>query len=156
MGAEPMVAGTGPGVVGPAEPVSHHGASTPRGLANVPRSSIERGRYGRMFRTLKPYAPTDATLKKLAMSMLPGPPTGPSPTPAPPIQPGENPDIPAGYTYVGQFVDHDITFDPSSVLQRRNDPDALVDYRTPRFDLDSIYGAGPDDQPFLYDRDDPW
>ncbi len=156
MGAEPAVAGTGPGVVGPPEPVSNHGAGLPRGLANVPRSSVERGRYGRMFRTLKPYAPTDKTLRRLAVSMLPPPPTGPSPTPAPPIQPGENPDIPAGYTYVGQFVDHDITFDPSSVLQRRNDPDAIVNYRTPRFDLDSIYGAGPDDQPFLYDRDDPW
>jgi len=109
-----------------------------------------------MFRTLKPYTPTDATLKKLAASMLPPPPSGPPPTPAPPIQPGENPDIPAGYTYLGQFVDHDITFDPSSVLVRRNDPDAIVDYRTPRFDLDSVYGAGPDDQPFLYDQTDPW
>jgi hypothetical protein len=26
-----------------------------------------------------------------------------------------NPTIPAGFTYLGQFVDHDITFDPSSV-----------------------------------------
>ncbi len=135
--------------------VSNHGAGPPRGLAAVPRSSIDRGRYGRMFRNLRPYAPQDATLKKLAASMLPGPPTGPAPAPLP-VQPGENPDIPAGYTYVGQFVDHDITFDPTSVLQRRNDPDALVNYRTPRFDLDSIYGAGPNDQPFLYDRDDPW
>src|SRR5207245_4725965 len=74
-------------------------------------------------------------------------------------QPGEddttvdNPDIPAGFTYVGQFVDHDLTFDPTSQLQRDNDPDALVDFRTPRFDLDSVYGRGPDDQPFLYEND---
>jgi hypothetical protein len=39
-------------------------------------------------------------------------------------------------------------------LQRDNDPDALVDFRTPRFDLDSVYGRGPDDQPFLYEDDD--
>ena len=55
--------------------------------------------------------------------------------------------LPAGYTYFGQFVDHDITFDPVSSLSRQNDPDALVDYRTPRFDLDSLYGRGPYHQP---------
>jgi hypothetical protein len=31
-----------------------------------------------------------------------------------------------------------------------NDPDALEDYRTPRFDLDNVCGRGPDDQPYLY------
>jgi hypothetical protein len=64
---------------------------------------------------------------------------------------GLNEGIPAGYTYIGQFIDHDITFDPASKLERKNDPDALVDFRTPRFDLDSLYGDGPDDQPFLYE-----
>ena len=62
----------------------------------------------------------------------------------------DNPKIPSGYTYFGQFIDHDITFDPISSLQRKNDPDALVDFRSPRFDLDSLYGSGPDDEPFLY------
>ena len=59
--------------------------------------------------------------------------------------------IPALYTYFGQFVDHDITFDPASDLQKQNDPDALVDYRTPAFDLDNVYGRGPSDQPYMYD-----
>lgn len=62
----------------------------------------------------------------------------------------ENPTIPAGYTYFGQFIDHDLTFDPNSSLQKLNDPDATQDFRTPRFDLDSVYGRGPDDQPYLY------
>jgi hypothetical protein len=61
--------------------------------------------------------------------------------------------LPAGYTYFGQFVDHDITFDPVSSLNRQNDPDALTDFRTPRFDLDNLYGRGPSDQPYLYDAD---
>ncbi|HET7433839.1 MAG TPA: heme peroxidase family protein [Thermoanaerobaculia bacterium] len=65
----------------------------------------------------------------------------------------ENRGISAGYTYVGQFIDHDITFDPASSLQKQNDPDGLVDFRTPRFDLDSVYGRGPDDQPYLYEPD---
>jgi len=63
----------------------------------------------------------------------------------------ENEEIPAGYTYLGQFIDHDITFDPISSLQRQNDPDALVDFRTPRFDLDNLYGRGADDQPYMYE-----
>lgn len=60
--------------------------------------------------------------------------------------------IPAGYTYFGQFVDHDITFDPASQLMRRNDPKGVRNFRTPRLDLDSVYGRGPEDQPYLYDR----
>jgi len=63
----------------------------------------------------------------------------------------DNFDIPSGYTYFGQFVDHDSTFDPTSRLRRKNDPAALVDYRTPALDLDSLYGSGPMDQPYMYD-----
>jgi hypothetical protein len=59
--------------------------------------------------------------------------------------------IPAGYTYFGQFIDHDITFDTSSQLRGSGDPYGLVNFRTPRLDLDSLYGSGPEDQPFLYD-----
>jgi len=65
----------------------------------------------------------------------------------------ENNHIPAGYTYLGQFIDHDLTFDPNSSLQKQNDLEALVDFRTPRFDLDCVYGRGPNDQPYMY-RDD--
>jgi hypothetical protein len=64
---------------------------------------------------------------------------------------GEESGIPALYTYFGQFIDHDITFDPASSLQQQNDPDALTDFRTPAFDLDNVYGRGPDDQPYMYD-----
>jgi hypothetical protein len=62
--------------------------------------------------------------------------------------------IPAGYTYFGQFVDHDITFDPTSSLMRQNDPNGILNFRTPRLDLDCVYGRGPDEQPYLYDQDD--
>jgi Animal haem peroxidase len=67
----------------------------------------------------------------------------------------DNPNIPAGFTYLGQFVDHDITFDPNSSLQRANDPEGLVNFRNPRFDLDSLYGRGRDDSPYLYDQSSP-
>ena len=63
----------------------------------------------------------------------------------------DNPKVDAAFTYLGQFVDHDITFDPVSKLQQFNDPDALVTFRTPRYDLDSLYGRGPADSPYLYE-----
>src|SRR5262249_52388661 len=59
--------------------------------------------------------------------------------------------IPALYTYLAQFIDHDITFDPMSSLIKHNDPDALTDFRTPAIDLDNVYGRGPSDQPYMYD-----
>ena len=65
----------------------------------------------------------------------------------------QNHDIPAGFTYLGQFIDHDLTFDPTPLSDRRRDPHALINFRTPRLDLDSLYGLGPEVQPYLYDWD---
>jgi hypothetical protein len=119
--------------------------------ANLSRSSLLfDGPFGRIFRALPPAdfgADDQATLenlKKLAQAMT-----------AKPDDAKDGPDaeesgIPAAYTYFGQFIDHDLTFDPASSLQKQNDVDALVDYRTPQFDLDNIYGRGPDDQPYMY------
>ncbi len=59
--------------------------------------------------------------------------------------------IPAGYTYLGQFIDHDLTFDPTPQLATVKQSHAAVSLRSPRLDLDSLYGAGPDDQPYLYE-----
>ena len=124
-----------------------HGTE-PRGLMAVLRSPLFEGRFGRMFRNLPPFLPSNEALDALARQMV-----EPEPQPGQDDTTGDNPDIPAGFTYFGQFVDHDLTFDPTSQLQRDNDPEALVDFRTPRFDLDSVYGRGPDDQPFLYGDD---
>lgn len=59
--------------------------------------------------------------------------------------------IPAGFTYFGQFVDHDITFDVSSVLDAEQDANTINNMRSPSLDLDSVYGRGPGLDPFLYD-----
>jgi hypothetical protein len=134
-----------------------HGHREPRGIKRVPLSRLHEGRFGRMFRRLKP-APDlpEEQLVQLAESMRePAPPQGGGGgwggAQAPP-EDLDNPAIPAGFTYFGQFIDHDITFDPASSLQRENDPDALHDFRSPRFDLDSLYGSGPADEPFQYDK----
>ncbi len=54
--------------------------------------------------------------------------------------------IPAGFTYLGQFVDHDLTFDKTSVMLGQNvTPAQMLQARSPSLDLDSLYGAGPQD-----------
>lgn len=58
--------------------------------------------------------------------------------------------IPAGFTYFGQFVDHDITFDVSSTLDAATDANTINNMRSPSLDLDSVYGRGPGLDPFLY------
>lgn len=137
---------------------SAHGLNEPAGLEGVPHSRFHHGRFGRLFRNLDPAEYDRNALAALAETMIDpeGPPAaegggGWGGQEANPDQ-GDNPGIPAGYTYLGQFIDHDITFDPASSLLRSNDPNALHNFRTPRFDLDSLYGEGPDDEPFLYDR----
>lgn len=80
----------------------------------------------------------------------------PGPTPEGKPDAEEDSEITAAYTYLGQFTDHDLTFDPTSQLREFLSTEELAglkDYRTPRFDLDSLYGRGPADQPYLYDTD---
>src|SRR5205823_5524540 len=66
----------------------------------------------------------------------------------------DNKAVPAGFTYLGQFIDHDITFDPTPIPEQKTDPLALHNFRTPKLDLDSVYGTGPTAQPYLYQRSD--
>lgn len=126
----------------PHRPARGHGYEQ-RGLAYLPVSQLFEGRFGRMFR-LPPYVPDAERIKAVADLMTEGD-TGTDSA-------LDNPDIPAGYTYLGQFIDHDLTFDPVSSLTRQNDPDALTNFRSPRFDLDCVYGRGPSDDAFLYDK----
>jgi len=52
--------------------------------------------------------------------------------------------IPAGFTYLGQFIDHDLTFDKTTVtLGTHVSPAQMIQARSPSLDLDSMYGAGP-------------
>jgi hypothetical protein len=49
----------------------------------------------------------------------------------------------AGTTFMGQFMDHDITFDLTSRLGTPTPPEESPNVRDPAFDLDSVYGGGP-------------
>ena len=64
-----------------------------------------------------------------------------------------NPTHTAGTTFFGQFLDHDMTFDATRGWPSRP-AGARVEYRTPAFDLDSVYGGGFARQPELYDPAD--
>jgi hypothetical protein len=74
---------------------------------------------------------------------------------------GDSDDLPdspgdpaAGWPIFGQFVAHDITAD-RSVLQTHTNTAELRNARSPRLNLETLYGDGPTGQPFLYQRDDP-
>jgi hypothetical protein len=114
------------------------------------------GRFIRLFPEYRARFAED-DLEKLARAMTSAPePSTPVGQPDPKEDPEEDPDITAAYTYLGQFTDHDLTFDPTSKLREAltdQQLEALADFRTPRFDLDNLYGRGPDDQPYLYCKD---
>jgi hypothetical protein len=73
----------------------------------------------------------------------------PNPTSNNPADAGVS-SIPAGFTYFGQFVDHDITLDVSSTLDADTDANTINNMRSPSLDLDNVYGQGPGLDPFLY------
>lgn len=67
----------------------------------------------------------------------------------------DNPTHTAGTTFMGQFIDHDITSDAGSRLGRRQSVRRSTNIRSARLDLDSVYGGGPAESPELYRTDDP-
>ncbi|HEX5719020.1 MAG TPA: heme peroxidase family protein [Thermoanaerobaculia bacterium] len=127
---------------------TRHGQLEMRGI-NAPQSRFhEQGRFGRLFPNLPPL-PGNLEHLRAAMREI-GKDDGlmePKTTP----ENLDNPAIPAGFTFFGQFVDHDITFDPTSSLEQQADPEAIQNFRTPLLELDSVYGAGPAANPHLYD-----
>jgi hypothetical protein len=69
-----------------------------------------------------------------------------------PLNP-DNPNMTAGVTFFGQFIDHDLTLDPRSPLDEISHPRQTTNFRTAAFDLDSVYGNGPQESPQLYLRE---
>ena len=60
----------------------------------------------------------------------------------------------AGQPFFGQYIAHDLTADRSP-LRAHADVSALRNMRSPRANLESLYGGGPVGSPYLYRRDDP-
>jgi hypothetical protein len=102
-------------------------AAAPRALAADVAPPFRFSRVGP-----KGTALGDAATRKLARAMVVGG--------------GGAGTVPAGYTYLGQFIDHDLTMDRTDVMLGEDvRPVDLVQGRSPRLDLDSLYGNGPGD-----------
>src|SRR6266516_4677633 len=113
-------------------------------------ATADASKYGRMFPDLPSPVTDEAIFLKLgrAGSMMDAASrVGENEAPT------DNPRIPAGFPFLGQFIAHDITADRSLLLHhaRLNE---LRNFRTPRLDLECVYGAGPTGDPHLYDLND--
>jgi hypothetical protein len=126
--------------------------------------------FGRMFEHLRPFAANTPGLQQALLDLaapggmldaqddLFGPDGGPVLLITDPdlsLVNKNNAHDTAGMTFVGQFIDHDLTFDATSRLGVATDPARSPNNRTARFDLDSVYGGGPIAQSELYDPAQP-
>lgn len=122
----------------------YHGHTERHDIVPPLGREAKAGRFGRMIPELTtPLEVPDAALVELGLAMVDGA-RGKDST--------DNRNIPAGYTYLGQFIDHDITLDTTTLSEIVEDPTAVTNFRTPGLDLDSVYASGPRAQPSLYDR----
>ncbi len=133
-----------------------------------PRSRYsDKGKFGRMFGALPPFASDNPSVRKALLAL--GQPGGLMDAgddltasakdlitnPAFNLSNLNNPRLSAGMTFFGQFIDHDMTFDPTSSLERQADPEQVTNFRTPTLSLDNLYGSGPDASPHLYSKKQP-
>jgi Animal haem peroxidase len=123
-----------------------HGAEL-RGMFLTSKDPLAEGRFGAMFKRLPAFTPNDDLLTSLAQTMV-------EPDTSDTFL-NTSPRLFAGFTFIGQFIDHDITLDTTPLDEQQQDPDAKVNFRTPRYDLDSVYGRGPQTDSQLYDASDP-
>jgi hypothetical protein len=146
LSAGAVVGGQMPTVAHAAPEGGLHGAEL-RGVYLTSKNRLAEGRFGLMFKRLPAYAPPDALLDSLASKMV-------EPDTSDAFL-ATSSRLFAGFTFIGQFLDHDITLDTTALDEQKEDPDATVNFRTARYDLDSVYGRGPVDDPQLYEPSDP-
>lgn len=112
--------------------------------------------YGRMFSRLAPFAENSPATQAAMLELgKPGGRMDPGDDPTDTIgtanpKNADNPNMTAGMTFLGQFLDHDIAHDATSRLGISIDPTTVPDVRTPALDLDSLYAGGPTSSPHLF------
>ena len=115
-------------------PVTGNSEGTNSRCATEPRFQ-----FGRMFPQVKPTVGDEQFHKEVVPELLALATTMNSKA----DDGGSDSDIPAGYTYLGQFIAHEVTFDKT---EEPTDSDGTAPgYRSPQIDLDSLYGRGPTD-----------
>src|SRR5207302_2930399 len=119
---------------------------------NPPACTRVQSRFGRLFSSLSDARWPAADVDLLAGKVMAEEETAETPEGVADAE--ENNDIDAGFTYVGQFMDHDLTLDQRpNDLTTPADPFSLQNFRTPAFDLDNVYGDGPPGPAYLYEAD---
>jgi hypothetical protein len=126
-----------------AHPVRDHCLAPDRPV-DAPIAAVE-GRYGRAFPDLPPLTGDAAAL--LALGSAGGLCDGTDAT-------GDDGLAAAGWPFFGQFIAHDITADRSPIGPHA-DAESIANFRSPRVNLECLYGNGPVGAPFLYDANDP-
>jgi hypothetical protein len=126
-----------------AHPVRDHCLAPDRPI-DAPIAPVE-GRYGRAFPDLPALDGDQHAL--LALGAAGGLCDGSDAT-------GDDGTAAAGWPFFGQFIAHDITADRSPIGPHA-DPTTVANFRSPRANLECLYGAGPVGAPFLYDAADP-
>ncbi len=107
--------------------------------------------YSRMFPELPPFAPpTDEAREQAKQLGVKGGLLDARDGQTNAINP-DNPNMTKGVTFFGQFLDHDLTLALRAPLLEQTDPRRTTNFRTAAFDLDSVYGNGPDGSPELYE-----
>ena len=129
--------------------IRHRTAHPARDLCLAPGRTIdapvtEGGRYGRMFPDLPAATFDDDRLLALGIegSICDGGACD------------ENSRVEAGQPFFGQYLAHDLTADRSP-LRVHGSIEALRNIRSPRANLEALYGGGPVGSPYLYDQADP-
>jgi hypothetical protein len=128
------------------------------------RFVIREDRFGRMFSELPPFAESSNQLSAALMELgkpggildakdnLAAGPAALIVDPALNLNNPNNDTHTAGTTFMGQFMDHDMTFDLTSRLGVATAPEQSPNSREPALELDSVYGGGPIADAELYER----
>lgn len=123
--------------------MAHHGCMAIRGANEHHEADVDLGRrFSRMFAELPALYTDPAILRDLGDNKVRENPSDSS---------RRSTTYPLGMVFFGQFIDHDITLDVTSELDRTNDPFAIENFRTPALDLDNVYGTDAEAFPFLYE-----
>ena len=130
---------------------THHGSRAFHRGMHAPHSTFfASGKFGRLFPTLPALFHRDKTGAQLREALVRLGARGGPMDPATGASNPDNADVPAGFGFLGQFIDHDVTLDTTSSFERQNDPEGIANFRTPALELDSVYGSGPAVTPHLY------
>jgi len=106
--------------------------------------------FGTMFPQLSPFHYSDGAAADLASTMEN---SAPDPVGTNRGTADDSPTLPAEYTYLGQFIDHNLDFDETAQPTADVNPSSLTNFESFRFDLNNVFGGGPSVDPQLYGPD---